>query len=81
MKSSTLIKLALLGATAVALAGCGGGGGSATTTPVVTAQKLEDNFGTQFGVDYRQSPNTAPVKPVAGDIIPLSLVTPPVPLH
>jgi hypothetical protein len=80
MKRKTIARLALLGMVAVALAGCGGGGSVSTPTPI-TAQRLEDTFGTQFGVDYRASPNSVPVKPVAGDIVPLSLTTPPALLH
>jgi hypothetical protein len=80
MKRKTITQLALLGMVAVALAGCGGGGSVSTPTPI-TAQRLEDTFGTQFGVDYRASPNSVPVKPVAGDIVPLSLTTPPALLH
>jgi hypothetical protein len=81
MKRKTIARLALLGMVAVALAGCGGGGGSVSTPNPIMAQRLEDTFGTQFGVDYRASPNSVPVKPVAGDIVPLSLTTPPALLH
>lgn len=81
MKRLTLIRSALLGGAALALAGCGGGGSSSSTPAPVTALKLEDTFGTQFGVDYRTDPNTQPAKPAAGDIIPLDLTAPPKPLH
>ncbi len=81
MKRKTFLQLALLGVASAVLAGCGGGGGSVTTPTPITAQRLEDTFGTQFGVDYRANPNSVPVKPVAGDIVPLSLTTPPARLH
>ena len=80
MKPITLARIAILGAAAFALAGCGGGSGGSsgqTTTPL----RLVDNFGTQFGVDFRNSPNTPATKPAAGDIIPLTLTAPPMPLH
>jgi hypothetical protein len=79
MTRTNLARLAILGLTALALAGCGSGGGSsgATTAPL----RLEDHFGTQFGVDFRNSPNTPATKPAAGDIIPLTLTAPPMPLH
>ncbi len=82
MNRTLLIRLALLGGAALALTGCGGGHSSATVTPPpVTTLKLEDTFGTQFGVDYRASPNSQPVKPAAGDIIPLTLTDQPKALH
>lgn len=67
-----------------ALASCGGGGGgdnAAPAPPVVVppppAPRLEDGFGANFGIAFRADPNTEARDPVAGDIIPLSLVTDP----
>jgi len=79
MKLSTYIRLGLLGAAAVALSGCGGGGGGATVTTQPTS--VASSFGTQFAIDFAASPNSQPVKPQSGDIIPLSLTTEPIPLH
>ena len=61
------------------LAACGGSDNSVPAPPPVVvpppAPKLEDQFGTNFGVDYRADMNTDAKDPAAGDLIPLSLVT------
>lgn len=62
-----------------ALEACSGGGGSARTPPPVVVPQ-EDFFGTAFGVDFRADPNSDPVVPKAGDIIPVSLTTNPQPI-
>jgi hypothetical protein len=82
MTRSTLLRLALLGAAGLALAGCGGGGGgSASTTTPAPAQSLEASFGAGFNTDYMASQFSQPVVPMMGDIIPLSLTAQPTPLH
>ena len=73
-----LLGLALFSACALTLSGCGG---STSSGPVPATTRLEDKFGTQFGVDFRKDPNTPATKPAAGDIIPLTLTAPPTPLH
>lgn len=70
-------------AVAVAAGGVSACGSSGSTTaappPVVTpAAKLEDQFGTNFGIAFRNNPNTDATDPAPGDIIPLSLTTDPV---
>ena len=62
----------LLALTAVVLGACSGGHSSSSPTPVTTL-RLEDNFGTQFGVDFRASPDSEPVKPTSGDLTPVDL--------
>lgn len=83
MTRTTLVRLAVFGAAALALSACGGhsGGSASSTSSGPTTARLEDQFGTQFGVDYRASPNAQPVKPLAGDIIPLTATAAPLPLH
>ena len=86
MTRSMLFRLTLLGAAALGMAGCGGHDstptpGTTITTPPPPAAKLEDTFGTQFGVDYRAPANSQPVKPASGDIIPLTLTAAPTALH
>ncbi len=81
MNRSTLIRLGLLSLAAVVLSACGGGGGGSVAVTPVTPQRLEDTFGTQFGIDYRAPANSEPVKPAPGDIIPLNLTVEPTALH
>lgn len=74
-------RLAALAIAAGGVSGCGGGTDSPAVTPppvVVPAAKLEDQFGTNFGIAYRNNPNTDATDPASGDIIPLSLTTDPV---
>ncbi len=80
MTRKTLYKIMLLSGVAITLAGCGGGSGGGATV-VLPQARLEDSFGPQFGVDYRANPNSEPVKPVQGDIVPLTLTAEPKPLH
>lgn len=74
-------RLALLAIAAGGISACGGGGSNTPVTPPVTvtpAAKLEDQFGANFGVAYRNNPNTEAMDPKPGDIGPLSLTTEPV---
>ena len=60
------------------LAACGGDSSTPAQPPTpapAPAAKLEDQFGTNFGVAYRNNPNTDATDPTAGDIVPLSLTT------
>lgn len=62
------------------LAACGGGGKSSEPPPPVVvppAPKLEDGFGANFGIAYRNDMNTDAKDPATGDVIPLSLTTDP----
>lgn len=79
IKRNILVRLALFGGAALALTACSGGGGSSGGPPPLS--RLEDFFGTQFGVLFRQGPNTVPTKPTSTDIIPLTLTALPKPLH
>ena len=65
---------------AACLSACGGGDSNGTTTPpvVVPAPKLEDQFGTGFGVRYRTDANTQATDPLTTDINPVSITTAPV---
>jgi len=85
---STLANLRTLcaGASVVALCAAreagsgGGGGGGGVTMPPPPPPPQEDFFGTAFGVDFRAPPNSNPVVPSPGDIIPVSLTTEPQPI-
>lgn len=74
------ITAGLLTVAGLVLGACSSGHSSSTPTPVTTL-RLEDNFGTQFGVDYRASRDSEPVKPAPGDIVPLDLTAEPRALH
>jgi len=73
------VRLASVMLAGTALSACGGGQSSTgpVTPPVVIAPaaKFEDQFGTNFGVSYRNSANTDATDPAAADLIPLSLTT------
>ena len=73
------LRLLAVGLAAATLSACGGGETSTgtVTPPVVVppAARFEDQFGTNFGVAYRNAPNTDATDPVASDIVPLSLTT------
>lgn len=81
-------RLAAAAMTVGVLAACGDGNQSTVTPPVTPppvvvpppAPKLEDQFGTNFGIAYRADPNTDAKDPAPGDIVPLSLTTDPVAL-
>lgn len=76
-----IIRLGLLGATAMGLTACGGGGSIGVTPPPSPPPSLESKFGTGFATDFDAAANSQPAKPVASDIIPLSLTAQPIPLH
>ena len=75
-------QIAAISMMAGGLSACGGGGNSTPAPPPVVvpppAPKLEDGFGTNFGIDFRADPNTDAKDPLPGDLIPLSLITDPV---
>lgn len=77
-------RIAAVAMVAGGLSACGNNNYSAPPPPVVVppppAPKVEDQFGTNFGIAYRADPNTDAKDPMAGDIIPLSLTTDPVTL-
>jgi len=78
-------RIAAVAMTTGLLAACGNNGSTPTppvTPPVVVppVAKVEDQFGTNFGIAYRGDANTDAKDPTAGDIIPLSLTTDPVAL-
>lgn len=77
------MQVGALGLIGMGLAACGSkfDTGTVTAPPVTAATPLEDRFGTQFGIDFRMAANSNPVKPAAGDIIPLSLILNPMALH
>ena len=63
------------------LAGCsGGGGGDSGTviTPTPPPVAAVDRFGTCFATAYRADPNSTPVDPPDGCIIPISLTAEPI---
>jgi hypothetical protein len=62
------------------LAACGNDKTPAPPVVVPPAPKVEDQFGTNFGADYRNNPNTDAKDAAPGDIVPLSLTTGPVKL-
>lgn len=78
-RARTLFAGASIVALCAALEACSGSGGGVKTTPPVVVPQ-EDFFGTAFGVDFRADPNSNPVTPKAGDIIPVSLTTEPQPI-
>ncbi|MDB5713570.1 MAG: hypothetical protein JWO15_967 [Sphingomonadales bacterium] len=62
-------------------AGCSGGNNSDSNSgpgTVVTSQ--EDSFSTVFGTAFRASPDSTPIIPKDGDIIPLTLDSDPKPI-
>jgi len=70
--------LLFTGLAALALAGCGGGGGRAMgPQPQPAPQRLEDQFGSGFGIAFRQDRNVEPGETAAGDLEALSLTTEP----
>jgi hypothetical protein len=70
------LSVAALGALA---AGCSGGNNS-KSSPVTSVTAQEDSFGTVFGTAFRADPDSSPIIPKDGDIIPLSLDTDPKPI-
>ena len=72
-------RLAAVAMAAGGLSACGNNNNTPAPPPVVVppppAPKVEDQFGTNFGIAYRADPNTDAKDPMAGDIIPLSLTT------
>lgn len=61
------------------LAACGGGADDTTPPPPPpTTVAQEDSVGVVFGTAFRADPNSPPIEPKDGDIIPLSLTTEPV---
>ena len=78
-------RIAAIAMVAGGLSACGSNNNNTSTTPPIVvppppAPKIEDQFGTNFGIAYRADPNTDAKDPMAGDIIPLSLTTDPVTL-
>lgn len=79
----TYWRIAAVAMLAGGLSACGSSNSTAPVTPPVVvppAPKLEDQFGTNFGIAYRGSITAEATDPKAGDIIPLSLTTEPVAL-
>jgi len=78
----------LIGASVLALAGCGGGGidvdgGAPGTPPVVVVPgqgTLENTFGAGFGALFRADPNSDATDPKDSDVIALTLIEDPVPV-
>ena len=72
-------RIAAVAMVAGGLSACGNSNNTPPPPPVVVppppAPKVEDQFGTNFGIAYRADPNTDAKDPMAGDIIPLSLTT------
>ena len=72
-------QIAAVAMVAGGLSACGNSNNTPPPPPVVVppppAPKVEDQFGTNFGIAYRADPNTDAKDPMAGDIIPLSLTT------
>lgn len=61
------------------LAACGGGADNTTPPPPPpTTVAQEDSVGVAFGTAFRADPNSTPIEPKDGDIIPPSLTTEPV---
>jgi hypothetical protein len=82
---SSLLKGASALALTAGLAACSGGGGNnqmsvTTPPPPPTVDALAANFGTGFAADFRMASTATPPVPAAGDIVPLSLTTQPIPL-
>lgn len=85
--NSRKLKL-LIGASLLALAGCGGGGddsggGLFPTPPVVIIPgqgTLENMFGTGFGALFRAEANSDPADPKDSDVIALTLLVDAVPV-
>lgn len=68
----------------IALSACGSSrtvppiGAVPTPAPVIAAARQEDQFGTQFGVDFRVDLNGEPIPCKEGDLVAVSLTTEPV---
>lgn len=78
MKRKSL-NLLLFAVPITTLAACGGGADNTTPPPPpVTTVVQEDTFGVAFGTAFRADPNSTPIEPKDGDIVPLSLTTEPV---
>lgn len=76
-------RIAAVAMLAGGLAACGDNDKTPTppvVVPPAPAPRVEDQFGTNFGIAFRAEPNTDAKDPMAGDIIPLSLTTDPVTL-
>lgn len=69
----------LLAATALSACGSNNSSPSAPTAPpvVVAPAPQENAFGANFATAFRASDTAAPILPVDGDIVPLSLTTEP----
>ena len=78
--TSLALRLGAFAIAAAALTACGGGSVNVVTPPGPTPT-LADKFGTGFGTDFAAPANSQPAKPMASDIIPLSLTAQPTPLH
>lgn len=78
MTNRTVLRLALLGASAVALSACGGGGGNTVVTPVTVPAPFAYMFGNGFGADFTSTSST-PKALSSGDINAVSLTASPIP--
>ncbi|WP_373487481.1 hypothetical protein [Blastomonas sp.] len=83
MLASNLSKAALLLAL-FALAGCGSGPKrdpvAEAPAPVTMIQTVQQQFGEMFAAIFNADPNSEPANVAAGDIIPISFTTEPVPV-